>query len=138
MKVGEHPPHFTQQVIAISPAKFVDARAIPTFGLIIVNRAVYSYWSHFRVEVGVKKEGERHAVLSAQVPHAMRRRAVMASRHTIQHIADIAHERISEGRRGYPIRLRFQLQPPRLILLQYSQKAVVRMLADSPIHLALG
>ena len=66
------------------------------------------------------------------VPNAVRRRAVQSAAHPIQHIANVAHERVRYRRRVHPRRPRFDLQAGVPVLPQNGQQAVVGVFSHAP------
>ena len=64
----------------------------------------------------------------------MRRRAVEAAGHPVEHVADVADERPRYRRRVNPSRGSLHLQSPDVVLLQDGEHAVVGVLADAPFR----
>src|SRR5262245_31517870 len=104
---------------------------VPTFGFVITDSGADIEWLHRRVKVWIEEERERQAVIFRTVLDPMRRRQIEPAGQSVQHIADIADERIRNGSRVQPSRVCFHLQATGHVLLQYCQEAVVGMLSDA-------
>ena len=82
---------------------------VPALVPVVDHSSTGSDWPHFGIEVRIKEKCEGKTIVFCNVLHAMRRRQVAAAREAIQHVADIADERIRYWSDVDPLRFRFHL-----------------------------
>src|SRR5438309_9037093 len=108
-ELWEYPGHLAQQVVAIGPAEIVYARSIPPSVAVVIGRGVDRDRLHLGVEVRIEEKREGQPVVVGRAFDPVRCRTVEPSGHSIQHISDIAYERIGNRFSFNPTCLRFHL-----------------------------
>src|SRR5262249_40284127 len=97
---GENFGDFIEEVIAVGATKGVDTLLIPARLPVVSDRSCALRKRHdLGVEAGIKEERVRQAAPSADVASAMRRRTIETAREAIQHVTDIADNRVRDRRR---------------------------------------
>src|SRR5262249_32310659 len=74
-----------EQIVAVGAPEGVHARAVPPLVPVVGDRTVADRF-HLGSEARIEEEWERKSIGAAAVAHAVRGRAINASRHAIEHV----------------------------------------------------